>query len=57
MRGTQLAQLVEHITLGLGVIEFDPHIGCGAYLKKIKYLKNNKVSTWDATRLILNANI
>ena len=30
---TQLAQLVECATLDLGVVKFEPHIGCGGYLK------------------------
>lgn len=27
-RATWLAQFIEDVTLGLGVREFDPHVGC-----------------------------
>ena len=37
-----LASSVEHATLGLEVVEFEPHGGCGDYLK-IKSLKRNEI--------------
>jgi len=32
--GAWLAQSVKHKTLDLGIVEFKPHVGCGAHLKK-----------------------
>lgn len=36
-RGTWLAQLVEHVTLGLRIVSsFEPHVGFNDYLKSLK---------------------
>ena len=36
-----MAQSVEHVTLDLGLVKFEPHTGCRDYLK-IQSLKNLK---------------
>ena len=37
--GGWLAQSVKHVALDLGVVAFEPQMGHGAYLKRIRYTR------------------